>query len=174
MEYRLNVEISESEVTNCFINSWLKVYCYCSYNLVLWQFNYKYFKKTYRLQLRPSFWPWKWRILRYQLFKRAVKRTRQNCFQLMECNFISGLGGYLEVLQWSGLCQGIIFHPCLRVRDAILYCQQIYLDIMKFWERKDIVDQETLSGGGGVAEDAGDVAAAQEGEHEDHPCEVQP
>ena len=23
MEYRLNVEISESEVTNCFINSWL-------------------------------------------------------------------------------------------------------------------------------------------------------
>ena len=40
--------------------------------------------------------------------------------------------------------------------------------------RMTLLIMELISGGGGVAENAGDVAAASQGEHEDYPCKVQP
>ena len=49
------------------------------------------------------------------------------------------------------------------------------LILLSFWGGGTLLIKELIiSGGGGVAEDASDVAAAQEGEHEDYPCEVQP
>ena len=51
---------------------------------------------------------------------------------------------------------------------------QINLNIIKLVRRMTTLIMEPISGGGGVAENAGDVAAASQGEHEDHPCKVQP
>ena len=58
----------------------------------------------------------------------------------------------------------------------ILFQQILLANTPRYYkvEKDKYQGTNVMSGGGGVAEDAGDVAAASQGEHEDDPCEIQP
>ena len=58
----------------------------------------------------------------------------------------------------------------------ILFQQILLANTPRYYkvEKDKYQGTNVMSGGGGVAEDAGDVAAASQGEHEDNPCEIQP
>ena len=93
MEYRLNVEISESEVTHRSCYSAKKNCCGKSTNFM------------HRLQWQPSFWPWKWRTLRY--VKESAKKTpsivnwwRQHFKMVRENNTTISSQGWVATLKY--------------------------------------------------------------------------